>query len=226
MAILRTLSEKPWIDKHTGPELYESPLVTDLHAKQIALNMLLAIITVLFTLFIVTFLARSQYPDFKALSADVWQPFYDTSRLWINTSLLVISSIFIQLAIFTLKKEKVKYALLFVLLSLIFTLQFLFAQLWLGVHLYGLGFYVTSNPANSYFYVFTTVHALHLIGGLLVLLHVVVRFWLKNSEQRLLNSLILCSKYMHYLLVIWLALFALMTSSPETYKTLAALCGY
>ncbi|MFT5671108.1 MAG: cytochrome c oxidase subunit 3, partial [Glaciecola sp.] len=32
--------------------------------------------------------------------------------------------------------------------------------------------------------------------------------------------------YWHFLFVIWLLLFALLTSSPETYKTIAQLCGF
>ena len=48
----------------------------------------MAIVSVLFFLFIITFLSRSQYPDFEALAGAPWQPFTDPSRLWFNTALL------------------------------------------------------------------------------------------------------------------------------------------
>jgi len=38
-------------------------------------------------------------------------------------------------------------------------------------------------------------------------------------------SVELCAIYWHYLLGLWLVLFALLTSTPETYQAIAAFCG-
>jgi len=225
MSIIQTLSQKPWLDKSSG-EAIDQHVDYSIHAKKFALNIFLTVITVLFTLFIVTFLARSQYPDFKALAGDVWQPFYDPARLWINTAILFASSISIQLSLFFLKREQNKYALLVLVAALAFALQFLISQLMLWQHLHSLGYYVSNNPANSYFYMLTAVHGIHVLGGLAVLTLALIRFWRKSASNRLSESVILCARYWHYLFIVWLLLFALMTSSPATYKTLAALCGY
>ena len=48
-----------------------------------------------------------------------------------------------------------------------------------------MGFYIDSNPANSYFYLLTAVHGLHLMGGLMVLSNVVFRVWYDNSPESL-----------------------------------------
>ena len=89
-----------------------------------------------------------------------------------------------------------------------------------------MGFYINSNPANSYFYVLTAIHGLHLAGGLAVLLNVVFRLWYYNSPDTLSASLQLCTIYWHFLLGVWLVLFALLTSQPDTINALAAMCGF
>ena len=89
-----------------------------------------------------------------------------------------------------------------------------------------MGFYVSNNPANSYFYLLTAVHGLHLMGGLVVLSNVVFRVWYDNELSSLSSPLQLCTTYWHFLLVIWLVVFALLTSRPETINALAAMCGF
>lgn len=231
MNLLETLTQKPWLDKSAGDAIPEDP-AEGLRRKQIALNFFLGIVTVLFSLFIVTFLARSQYPDFSALAADVWQPFYQPARLWINTALLFTSGVAIQFSLYFIRRDHIRLALTALTLSLLFALEFLVAQFMLWQHLHNLGFYLASNPANSYFYLLTGIHGIHLLGGIIALAHAATHFWrgnnkkLKPQQSQLKESIQLCCKYWHYLFAVWLALFFLMTRSPETYKTLAALCGY
>ena len=224
MNIIQTLGQKPWLD-HDAGEIRDLDSA-ELKAKRFALNTFLAVVSVLFSLFIVTFLARSQYPDFQALAGNVWQPLYDASKLWFNTAILLASGVAIQLSHLFRVRKKTTLALIAGFISLVLAIQFVALQLALWQRLMELGYYVQSNPANSYFYVFTAIHGLHLIGGLCVLLYALITYLRKNSEEKLAISVQLCARYWHYLFVVWLVLFALLTSSPETYKTLAALCGY
>ncbi len=224
MNIIQTLGQKPWLDNDIGD--VRDLDSAELKAKRFALNTFLAVVSVMFSLFIVTFLARSQYPDFQALAGSVWQPLYDASKLWFNTAILFASGVAIQLCYFLLTREKTILASIAGVFSLFLAVQFVALQLSLWQHLIELGYYVQSNPANSYFYVFTAVHGLHLVGGLCVLAFALITYWRKKSEEKLAISIQLCARYWHYLFVVWLVLFALLTSSPETYKTLAALCGY
>jgi cytochrome c oxidase subunit III len=62
--------------------------------------------------------------------------------------------------------------------------------------------------------VLTAVHGLHLLGGLFVWARTLVRMAPKRPEPidvRL--SIELCTVYWHYLLFVWLALFALLIST-------------
>jgi len=223
----KVLGEKPWLPQPAGTGHSTTGLTPETQkAAKIALRFILAIVSVLFFLFILTFLSRSQYPDFQALAGQPWQPFTDPSRLWLNTGMLALSSLAIQFAIHAAKREHLTGAIIGISGTVFFAVMFLLAQFDLWLHLQSLGFYVNTNPANSYFYLFTAIHGLHLLGGLIVLTNVVFRFWYDGALNRLSGPLQLCATYWHFLLGIWLVLFALLTSRPDTINALAAMCGF
>jgi cytochrome c oxidase subunit III len=222
----RVLAEKPWLVQPAEAVPLPAQVLRPDGAAQIALRFILAIVGVLFFLFIITFLARSQYPDFEALAGQPWQPFSDASRLWFNTAILACAGIAMHLALLATRRQRLDSAVTALSLAVFFTLGFLFAQYELWRQMQALGFYANRNPANSYFYLLTAVHGLHLVGGLVVLAHVVLRRWRDNSVDGLASALRQCTVYWHFLFGIWLILFALLTSRAETINALAALCGF
>lgn len=227
MKAIEILRGKPWLTTPAtvgGEPEYAGPNVQAAH--RIALRFILAIVTVLFFLFIITFLSRSQYPDFEALAGAPWQPFTDSSRLWFNTGLLFLSSLCMQVGLVASRREKTNLAIAGISAGIFFCVMFLVAQLDLWMHLQSMGFYINGNPANSYFYLLTAIHGVHMMGGLIVLANVLFRVWYDNSPQSLSAPLQLCTTYWHYLLGVWLVLFALLTSEPETINALAAMCGF
>jgi cytochrome c oxidase subunit 3 len=227
MSFFKTLAEKPWIHQPAIAGGAADVTVQDPQGPaRVALRFILSIIGILFFLFIITFLSRSQYPDFRALAGSPWQPFTDTSRLWFNTAVLACASIAMQIGLVSARRGRLNAAVASVSAAVFFTLGFLFAQYLLWQYLQGLGFYLDTNPAESYFYVLTAVHGLHLIGGLVVLAYVVFRVWYDGDPASLSGPLQLCATYWHFLLGVWLVLFAVLTSRPETINALAALCGF
>lgn len=225
MKLLKTLGTKPWLhDEDGGAAAYAGPNTAA--ASRIALRFFLAMVGVLFFLFIITFLSRSQYPDFEALAGAPWQPFTDTSRLWFNTSILALASIAMQWGLSGARQDKLNVVVPGLSAAVFFTVMFMVAQVDLWLHLQSMGFYLNSNPANSYFYVLTAIHGLHLIGGLIVLSNVVFRVWYDNDLQSLATPLQSCTTYWHFLFGVWVVLFALLSSSPDTINTLAAMCGF
>ena len=227
MKALKILRTKPWLHEPAtaGPSpSYGGPDTAS--AARIALRFIMAIVSVLFFLFIITFLSRSQYPDFEALAGAPWQPFTDPSRLWFNTAILACASLAMQTGLGGARRDKLNVAIVGVSAAVFFSVMFLVAQLDLWMHLQSMGFYIDSNPANSYFYLLTAVHGLHLMGGLIVLANVAFRVWYDNSPDGLSAPLQLCTTYWHFLLLVWLVLFALLTSQPATINALAAMCGF
>jgi cytochrome c oxidase subunit III len=70
---------------------------------------------------------------------------------------------------------------------------------------------VNGNPASSFFYLLTGLHGLHVAGGLVA----AALAGVSASRRRAAGagfaaSAALCARYWHFLLLLWLALFALM----------------
>jgi cytochrome c oxidase subunit 3 len=225
MSFFKTLGEKPWLAQVGEIPLINNAEQTILKGKT-ALKFFLAVVGVIFFLFTVTFLSRTQFPDFMALSGEPWQPFTNPVQLWYNSIALLIGGIALQWAKLSAKANHLNRALAGIIVGIFFSLSFLIGQLLVWNQLYDLGYVLTSNPANSYFYLFTAVHGLHILGGLVALSKVTFQFIRKNSLTKLSAGISLCATYWHFLFVVWLLLFALLTSSPETYKTSAQLWGF
>ncbi len=72
---------------------------------------------------------------------------------------------------------------------------------------------MTSNPANSFFYLLTALHGLHLLGGMWVWARTTFRMLTGANAESVRLSVELCTVYWHYLLLVWVALFALLLST-------------
>ncbi|WP_281560725.1 cytochrome c oxidase subunit 3 [Thalassomonas sp. RHCl1] len=236
MSIFSKLAEKPWLaadESSLAVNGVPAYAPSGFPAKT-ALKFFIAVVSVLFFLFTITYLSRSQYPDFQALAGEPWLPLTNSLQLWLNTGFLLLASIFLQLSAKDVNKalnsggeaREVNVLLIYLVLAVIFSIAFVFGQYLVWQQLSRQGFLIYSNPANSYFYVLTAVHGIHLFGGLLALVRVLVHFYRKSELALLRRSLGLCAFYWHYLFLLWLFLFALLTASPDTYNTIAAFCGF
>lgn len=67
------------------------------------------------------------------------------------------------------------------------------------------GLYLATNPSSSFFYLFTVLHALHILGGMIGLAVVIGR--LSNSAPSLrLSTLSTTSYYWHFMDLLWIYL--------------------
>jgi len=225
MNILQKLTAKPWLadSNASGTAHYNH---TPIPAAKLALRLFLAVVTVLFLLSIITYFSRSQYPDWQPLTGETWSPLANLWPLWLNTALLLISSLALETARFCARKNKPRKALISFMLGGLFAIAFLMGQLWVWQQFMSWGYTVAANPATSFFYLLTGLHGAHLLGGLVAWGITSTRVLRDKGITRHRLSLELCATYWHYLLAIWLLLFALLASPPETYEAIAAFCGF
>lgn len=218
------LLEKPWLPQSDG-----GPSGSDsgprMPASKVSLIFLLAVISSLFILFFVTFISRSQFEDFRALAGEPWQPFTDSLRLWINSGVLLIASLGMHFAVRSVKARHPGGLLLSLCVGAIGALLFIALQVSVWQYLLRLGYGVSGNPANSYFFILTGLHVVHLAGGLAALARVFWRLYRHRSPDNVQTAIEGCALYWHYLFVLWLVLFFMLTRTPEAYATIAALCG-
>jgi cytochrome c oxidase subunit 3 len=130
--------------------------------------------------------------------------------LWINTLVLVAASFALQLASRAVGRGQRMMAQLALTAGGALSIAFLAGQVagWqaVGPSLY----FIQGSPAIAFFYVLTIAHGLHLIGGLYVLGRSAMRFAGGAELIDLRQSLQLCSIYWHFLLLVWLVVFAVL----------------
>jgi cytochrome c oxidase subunit 3 len=95
-------------------------------------------------------------------------------------------------------------------------LAFLVGQVLAWRQLDANGFYFSCTPASAFFYMLSALHGMHLLGGLVVLVKTTHSVYSRDVivpvQIAAANSLSikLCALYWHYLLGLWLALYALL----------------
>ena len=94
---------------------------------------------------------------------------------------------------------------------------FLIGQLLAWQQLRGAGYVLAGNPANSFFYLITGLHGLHLLGGLIALGRTTARAFSGLALPKLRLSIELCTMYWHFLLLVWLILLGLLTGSADDF---------
>ncbi len=134
--------------------------------------------------------------------------------LWLNTLLLIAASVAMQAARTAVRSGNVERGGTALLLGGLLTLAFLGGQFYAWAQVRGSEFFSPSNPAVAFFYLLTAVHGLHLLGGLYVWGRTLAR--MRQQDVEVIDvrlSVELCSVYWHFLLLVWLGLFAVMLST-------------
>jgi cytochrome c oxidase subunit 3 len=205
MGILNQLTEKPWIQSNDGSLLKVIPSISR-SPTEVGLLFFLASITALFTLLLISYNGR-------ILLGNDWVPVPDPTILWINTTLLILSSIAIHRARNHARAIQIFGVRRNLLVAGLLTFGFLAGQTLASLQLFELGYHVSGNPANAFFYLLTGLHALHLIGGLFVWMRTQYRAQLGVDLSEVAPSIELCAIYWHYLLVVWIIIFALLLTT-------------
>lgn len=134
---------------------------------------------------------------------------------WLSTGLILASSITLQRARSTLLFARFGLYRRQLLMTTFIGGAFLATQLLGCFDLNAQGVYVVGNPRGSMYFIFSGVHAFHLIGGIGAL------FWLNRKAQSLQDgeeqplrkhraSARHVASYWHFMGALWLGLFALL----------------
>ena len=191
---------------------------------RVGLRLFLVVVSSLFFLFLIAFIARSQMADWLPLTEPL-APLANLWQLWLNSAFLVFSCIAMQCSRMAARQARLGATVIGFALGGVFAIAFLAGQLWVWQQFVAWGYFVASNPANSFFYLLTGLHGLHLLGGLIAWGMIAAKFLHRVPLPRLSSGVELCTTYWHYLLGLWFVLFALLASTPQTYEAIARFCG-
>jgi cytochrome c oxidase subunit 3 len=205
------LAAKPWLEEGVIFDLREdSP--SSLPPAKLGLGVFLAVVGSLFALFISAYSMRMNMVDWRALPVP--------KLLWFNTGVLVTSSIALQWAHMAARRNDMDGVIIGLCAGGASALIFLAGQLLAWRQLSLAGYFVASNPANSFFYLITAVHGLHLMGGLVALGRTTAKVSRGAAMTQVCLSVELCAIYWHFLLLVWLVLLALLTGWTDDFVSI------
>lgn len=175
---------------------------SDRRASLVGLLILLVSTGIVFLALVVAFSARR-------LLGDDWIPLRKPPILWLNTGILIASSVALDLARRALKaRQRVNFNRWWTAATGLGVL-FLAGQAVVWGQLRAAGIYVATNPSSSFFYVLTAVHALHLIGGLTALTWVDVQALRLRLGPAKRTAIDVCAIFWHFLDALWIMLMAI-----------------
>jgi cytochrome c oxidase subunit 3 len=195
------LASKPWLEQGPAGE-FPGTGVSSIPAVKVGLGVLLAALGSLFALLISAYLMRMQLAD--------WRPVPKPTLLWINTGVLMLSSASLQFTRVAADRGNLQGVRTGLVAASVTALIFLAGQVFAWQQLTSTGYFLTSNPASSFFYLITALHGVHVVGGGVALAAVIVKGWSGLEGGWLSLRLDLCSMYWDFLLLMWLVLFGLL----------------
>lgn len=128
----------------------------------------------------------------------------------LSTILIIVSSLFMIMYKRSVKRNKHKQALFFVLTAFVLGVLFIFNQISGFSDLIANGYYFTgpsSNVTISYIYIIAFWHILHVVVGLIALLFVIYNQFKQKYNHKEMLGVELASTYWHFVDVLWLLLF-------------------
>jgi cytochrome c oxidase subunit 3 len=150
----------------------------------------------------------------RSASGNDWQPIAVPRVLWLSTALILISSVTMEVSRRSLKRQSEAGYGRWLVITGALGLGFLASQLVAWRQLVRQGVYMASNPYNSFFYLFTAAHGLHLLGGIMALGYLLLRTRRKRAtvdgELRRIGAADSATIYWHFMDGLWVVLFFLL----------------
>lgn len=193
----------PEDDPHNNPEGNWGSRVTPLGAYRVITSWTIVSLVMLFSM--LTFVVKERW----ATSED-WVSVALPHILYLDTAVLLISSITLEFARAAQREDKTKRCAQWLGATLLLGLAFVCGQIAAWRELVLRGLYLGSNPGSFFIYVISGTHGFHLLGGISALSFVVIFFnrWKEKVKRDTAVSVI--ALYWHFMDALWAYLLVLL----------------
>jgi cytochrome c oxidase subunit III len=159
-------------------------------------------------LFAIYFTARAQNPP-----TETWPPeptHLNVPYALVVTIILVASSFTCQFGVFAAERGDVFGLRRWYVLTLIMGTAFVLGQGYEYVQLVHEGTTLSSSAYGTVFYLTTGFHGLHVTGGLIAFVYLLIRTKLSKFTPQQATAAIVVSYYWHFVDVVWIGLFTVI----------------
>lgn len=142
-----------------------------------------------------------------------WLIFELPQLFWISTAVIVLSSITMHIAYLSAKKDNLSTMRISLIITTLLGIVFMVTQYLGWQELQSNGIFLggkDSNPAGSFVYVISGVHAFHVVSGVVFLIITLIQGLRYKIHSKQMITMSLCTSYWHYLDILWVYLFVFM----------------
>jgi cytochrome c oxidase subunit 3 len=218
-------SPPAWVEG--GDNFDSSSFAARLRRARLGLFVGVVGIIMIFVSFASAYIVRQGLPTFDSRTNSLvhdWIPVRLPRLLLVNTCVLLLSSITIELArrrayrnaalarvastpgVSTRGDERTSWLAMTVVLGL----MFLAGQGMAWRELADTGFYISATPSSSFVFLLTGMHGVHLLGGVIALLIAGLASLLRRSASSQLIWLDVTGWYWHFMALLWVSILCLL----------------
>lgn len=187
--------------------------------KKFALWMLILGMVMLFAAFTSGYIVRKAEGN--------WDIFPLPMQFLYSVFIVILSSITMQWSYWAAKRDELGQVKIGLIITLALGLAFCGMQFWGWEELtnngfrwtgmnnptpeyiekYGVTFVGSQNPASTFIYVISGAHILHVLGGIIFLMVMVVQSIKLNIHKKNLLKISMCNTYWHFVGILWIYLY-------------------
>lgn len=184
-------------EKLSYEEGAEQPL--SMHPKKFALWLFIVSVVMVFASLTSAYIVRQGEGN--------WLEFNLPQIFWYTSAVIALSSITMHWAYVSAKSDALDMLRLALITTSFLGIAFLVGQWYSWLALVDRDVYFVGNPSGSFLYIFTGLHALHLISGVIFLIIVLISSLRYKIHSQNMAQMEMCVTYWHFLGALWIYLF-------------------
>jgi cytochrome c oxidase subunit 3 len=173
-----------------------------MHPKKFALWLFMVTVIMIFAALTSAYIVRQADGN--------WLIFDLPDLFFVTTAIILISSGTMHWAYLSVKKDNLEGAKLAMAITTILGVGFLIGQYLAWGELVKNNVYLVGNPSGSFVYVISGLHGLHIVGGVIFLLIVLISIVKLKVHSKNILKIEMCATYWHFLDGLWLYLFVFL----------------
>jgi cytochrome c oxidase subunit 3 len=215
---------------HGSPDHLSADFSARLRRARLGLIVALTGVVMIFVSFSSAYVVRKGLPTLDPQSGTLvhdWLPLQLPSFLLVNTLVLLVSTLTMELArrqaarealatgigksaVATISTSQEAQGMPWLALTAVLGLSFLAGQWLVWRELAASGFYVSTNPSSSFFYLLTATHGIHLLGGILTLMAASAAYFLRRLAESRAVVVDITAWYWHFMTFLWVYILCLV----------------
>lgn len=136
-----------------------------------------------------------------------WLFFQLPQVFWYTTGIIVLSSVTLGLAYYFAKQDEIAKLKVSLWATLILGIAFLAGQTVGYQEMVGMDIFMSGNVSGSFFYIISGLHGVHVLGGIVYLIVLLVQTYQYKVHSKSMTGLNLGSTYWHFIGILWVYLY-------------------